>query len=160
LCKKLSDDQSSFHNTNSGGTIGWRAPECIELSEENDSAHDSSTGESAAGRVSKRIDIFSAGCVFHYTLSSGKHPYGDKFTRESNILKVHILDLTLQGNYRLDEMDIIGEEKLEAKDLIKRMISRESKMRPDANVFQYLISRYCVVSSIFLGRTEAPHFSY
>ncbi|KAJ3066939.1 bifunctional endoribonuclease/protein kinase ire1, partial [Rhizoclosmatium hyalinum] len=31
LCKRLADDQSSFHNTmhTTGGTIGWRAPECM-----------------------------------------------------------------------------------------------------------------------------------
>jgi serine/threonine protein kinase len=108
LCKKLSDDQSSFHNTNAGGTmgisilsinyLGWRAPECIELSGAKDSsAGDSSTagnssnsGDSSFGRVSKRIDIFSAGCVFHYVLSFGVHPYGEKYSRESNILKVSV----------------------------------------------------------------------
>lgn len=127
LCKKLSDDQSSFQNTNAGGTVGWRAPECIEQSGSKDTSGESSSLPDSLSdksqRVSKRIDIFSAGCVFHYVLSFGKHPFGDKFSRENNILK---------GNYRLDQMDILGEEAYEAKDLVKRMIALASKKRPDA----------------------------
>jgi serine/threonine-protein kinase/endoribonuclease IRE1 len=33
------------------------------------------------------VDIFALGCLFYYTLTSGDHPFGDKFEREVNILK-------------------------------------------------------------------------
>lgn len=76
-------------------------------------------------RISKKIDVFSAGCVFHYVLSLGKHPFGDKFVRESNIIK---------NNYSLNQIDIIGEEAMEAKDLIKKMISKDPRRRPDSKM--------------------------
>jgi len=41
------------------------------------------------------VDIFSAGCVFYYVLSKGKHPFGDKLHRQANILN---------GEHRLDAM--------------------------------------------------------
>ncbi|KAJ3221695.1 bifunctional endoribonuclease/protein kinase ire1 [Clydaea vesicula] len=143
LCKKLAEDQSSFHNTNTGGTLGWRASECIQAhqfltklnnsnnnNEENNATSDESSSlvtdptlSNLGIKVSKKIDIFSSGLVFFYVLSLGQHPFGDKFVREINILK---------GNYKLSSLDIIGEEGVEAKDLIKRMIEKDPKKRPDA----------------------------
>lgn len=32
------------------------------------------------------VDIFSAGCIFYYVLSHGKHPFGHSFHRQANIL--------------------------------------------------------------------------
>lgn len=32
------------------------------------------------------MDIFSAGCVFYYVLSSGSHPFGESLYRQANIL--------------------------------------------------------------------------
>ena len=32
------------------------------------------------------VDIFSAGCVFYYVLSSGSHPFGESLYRQANIL--------------------------------------------------------------------------
>lgn len=32
------------------------------------------------------VDIFSAGCVFYYVLSSGSHPFGESLSRQANIL--------------------------------------------------------------------------
>lgn len=33
------------------------------------------------------MDIFSAGCVFYYVLSSGSHPFGESLYRQANILE-------------------------------------------------------------------------
>ncbi|KAJ3112759.1 bifunctional endoribonuclease/protein kinase ire1 [Phlyctochytrium bullatum] len=135
LCKRLSDDQSSFHNTlnTAGGTIGWRAPECL-LSKpagggENpsgDSADDTSTwvllSPATPVRITRAIDIFSAGCVFFYVLTGGAHPFGDRFAREMNVLK---------GNHRLDRLDKLPDA-AEAKDLIKRMVAKDHRKRPEA----------------------------
>ncbi|KAJ3037493.1 bifunctional endoribonuclease/protein kinase ire1 [Rhizophlyctis rosea] len=139
LGKRLADDQSSFHNTHmtAGGTVGWRAPECM-LPYGSASASESDKSDApswvALGdgekpgivgpKITKAIDIFSAGCVFYYVLTGGSHPFGDRFVREVNILK---------GNFRLDKLDAMGEEGYEAKDLIKRMIAKDAKKRPDAS---------------------------
>ena len=47
------------------GTHGWMAPEMY-----------------AQERFTDRIDIFSLGCVFGFSLSDGIHPFGEKKTKE------------------------------------------------------------------------------
>lgn len=37
------------------------------------------------GRLTKAVDVFSAGCVVHYVLSRGDHPFGKCTEREINI---------------------------------------------------------------------------
>ncbi|KAI9099768.1 kinase-like domain-containing protein [Phlyctochytrium arcticum] len=150
LGKRLADDQSSFHNTHvtAGGTVGWRAPECI-LAQQEGVANESESSDSSSGwvtlngsalptppsekptpklagkpiRITKAVDVFSAGCVFYYVLTGGGHPFGDRFSREINILK---------GNFRLDKLDAFGVVGHEAKDLIRRMIVRDPTKRIDA----------------------------
>ncbi|CAG8538274.1 5596_t:CDS:2, partial [Scutellospora calospora] len=88
LCKKLDGETSSFHNTtnNAGGTIGWRAPEL--LSPPSPDGINIGTEEVwTSVDLTKSIDIFSAGCLFYYVLSNGDHPFGDRYSREINILK-------------------------------------------------------------------------
>eukprot|EP00038_Savillea_parva_P014206 m.10268 g.10268 ORF g.10268 m.10268 type:complete len:1073 (-) comp2732_c0_seq1:177-3395(-) len=68
LCKALHDGQSSFH-TERVGTQGWVAPELLKKN---------------GGRITRAIDVFSAGCIVHY-LFSGKHPFGEYYEREKNI---------------------------------------------------------------------------
>ncbi|ORX88917.1 hypothetical protein K493DRAFT_410752 [Basidiobolus meristosporus CBS 931.73] len=135
LCKKLEGEQSSFNNTtnNAGGTIGWRAPECLSadmvssthVESSEDSSFSSIPGSTSGKRfrITRAIDIFSTGCVFYYVLSGGEHPFGDRFSREANILK---------GKYSLHRIDEMVEEGWEAKDLIERMISINPKNRPNA----------------------------
>ncbi|KAJ3106402.1 bifunctional endoribonuclease/protein kinase ire1 [Phlyctochytrium planicorne] len=132
LCKRLADDQSSFHNTHNtaGGTVGWRAPECLlKKSASETTSGDSGDQEgsswvllSGAGgstRITKSIDIFSAGCVYYYVLTNGSHPFGDRFSREINVLK---------GNHRLDKLDSLPDA-VEAKDMVRRMIMKDPKKR-------------------------------
>ncbi|TPX33578.1 hypothetical protein SmJEL517_g03560 [Synchytrium microbalum] len=168
LCKRLADDQSSFQHTvnNTGGTLGWRAAECMpvtaqrehqtpnnnnaatngssdsdgfvkggEASEPNNSNKQNNHSNSSIGmppltselalqgRITKSIDVFSAGCVFYYVLSNGEHPFGDRYSREVNVLR---------GLYSLDALDGLGEEGVIARDLVERMIQRDSSKRPDA----------------------------
>lgn len=70
--------------------MGWRAPECIDMGVESFEESSATMGDPSGFfvRVSKRLDIFSAGLVYYYVLSFGKHPFGDKFSRENNIIKV------------------------------------------------------------------------
>ncbi|KAF9943827.1 bifunctional endoribonuclease/protein kinase ire1, partial [Mortierella alpina] len=156
LCRKLENDQSSFHNTTAhggrggagGGTIGWRAPECFAGLDKEDellqamvngvvggsggSTDDSTQSSLGAGvggmsgkanRMTRAIDIFSAGCVFYYVLTNGDHPFGDRYSRERNIL------LNLPN---LEGLDSMGQEGVEAKDLISKMIAHHPADRPDA----------------------------
>ena len=72
-----------------------------------------------AARKTQTVDIFSLGCVFHYVLVPGEHPYGQWFEREANIM-TNKLDLShLQGVP-------------DAMDLIQRMLGNEPGSRPSA----------------------------
>ncbi|KAL6946507.1 hypothetical protein ACO0RG_000660 [Hanseniaspora osmophila] len=150
LCKKLEAEESSFRTNmrDPAGTTGWRAPELLrgkvsalsQLSSiqsedemSNFSSHNSSKSVEPIVydpithvRLTRAVDIFSMGCIFYYVLSRGKHPFGEKYVRESNILK---------SKYNLGA--ILLDEKylaIEAEDLIAKMISNNPHNRPTANV--------------------------
>ena len=55
------------------GTEGWIAPEML-------------LGNRSTTCL---VDIFSMGCVYYYLLSRGKHPFGENFHRQANILSGH-----------------------------------------------------------------------
>ncbi|KAJ7779575.1 hypothetical protein B0H14DRAFT_3894141 [Mycena olivaceomarginata] len=142
LCKKLDVDQTSFlptsHGAMAAGTVGWRAPEIlrgdVKLDEmgAGDDASVSSQGSAASGassgtagkpaRLTKSVDIFALGCLFYYTLTSGGHPFGDRFEREANIMK---------GAKNLQGLERFGEEGEEAVDLIASMLHADAHERPD-----------------------------
>jgi len=135
LCKKLDVDQTSFLPTSQGamaaGTVGWRAPEILrgEVKLDESTGEDSQssrgsvgtpTGNAIAGkptRLTKLVDIFALGCLFYYTLTSGGHPFGDRFEREVNILK---------NVKSLDGLERFGEEGSDAAELITSMLSTEA----------------------------------
>lgn len=124
---------------NPSGTSGWRAPELLDESnslqsqvetEHSSSRHTVMSSDSfydpfTKRRLTRSIDIFSMGCVFYYILSKGKHPFGDKYTRESNIIR---------GIFSLDEMKCLRDRSLaaEATDLISQMIDHDPLRRPTA----------------------------
>ncbi|KAF8584577.1 kinase-like protein [Ramaria rubella] len=142
LCKKLDVDQTSFlptaHGVMAAGTVGWRAPEIlrgdVKLDEQLTDPDDlSSRGSTASGRSSsstggkparltKSVDVFALGCLFYYTLTSGSHPFGDRFEREGNIMK---------GRMNLCGLEQFGEEGSEAAHLISTMLDQDAKARPD-----------------------------
>ncbi|CAJ0834716.1 1629_t:CDS:2, partial [Entrophospora sp. SA101] len=68
LCKKLEGYSSSFNisTNNISGTLGWRAPELSLLPQ-----------QPPNNRITKAVDIFSAGCLFYYVIS------GDEIQRYS-----------------------------------------------------------------------------
>ncbi|XP_077380691.1 serine/threonine-protein kinase/endoribonuclease IRE1 isoform X1 [Festucalex cinctus] len=110
LCKKIQDGRQSF-SLRSGilGTEGWIAPELLE--------------NVAGSKPTAAVDIFSAGCVFYYVVSGGKHPFGETLMRQMNILS---------GEYSLTQfMDTLHEDVV-AEDLIKQMISAEAESRPSS----------------------------
>ncbi|PSR81760.1 hypothetical protein PHLCEN_2v6269 [Hermanssonia centrifuga] len=142
LCKKLEIDQTSFlptaHGAMAAGTVGWRAPEIlrgeVKLDESGGEESQSSRGSiglppdgSTTGRptrLTKSVDIFALGCLFYYVLSNGGHPFGDRYERESNIMK---------DTKSLDALDRFGEEGSDAADLICKMLSPEAYARPDTS---------------------------
>lgn len=38
--------------------------------------------DESTGRQSRKVDIFSLGCLIHYIITGGRHPYGDNFERD------------------------------------------------------------------------------
>ncbi|AAS52213.2 ADR293Cp [Eremothecium gossypii ATCC 10895] len=149
LCKKLEAEESSFKTNinNAAGTSGWRAPELLNgklsILETIESEESSTTQDTAKTtqsseplvydpvtkkRLTRAIDIFSLGCVFYYVLSKGKHPFGDRFVREGNILK---------GEYSLEDLNKTLRDRstvLEAKNLIEQMIQYDPLKRPTAHL--------------------------
>jgi serine/threonine protein kinase len=52
------------------GSSGWQAPEQL-----------------LHGRQSRAVDLFSLGCILFFCITKGKHPFGDYFERDRNIIK-------------------------------------------------------------------------
>jgi serine/threonine protein kinase/outer membrane protein assembly factor BamB len=102
LGKRLDKNKSSFQ-TSIGGTLGWQAPEIL----------------NGYDRMTRAIDVFSLGCIIYYVLSNGEHPFGNRFQRESNILK---------SKYYIQHKDI----PLEVAHLIEKMICSKPEKRISA----------------------------
>ncbi|KAJ2866298.1 bifunctional endoribonuclease/protein kinase ire1 [Coemansia aciculifera] len=75
-------------------------------------------------RMTRAVDIFSMGCVFHYVLMDGEHPFGDRLSREQRILAGTPDLRPLEGS---DNPSAI-----EAVDLIAHMVARHERDRPSA----------------------------
>jgi serine/threonine-protein kinase/endoribonuclease IRE1 len=159
LARRLEQDQSSFAPTanNLAGSLGWRAPECIRgqvrLNEGFDRASSwssSSNGSSSSlldlldtddkdgngnpvtasrnrnhARLTKAVDLFALGCLYFWVLMSGEHPFGETYNRESNIVKGEAVNMS--------QLDILGEEGWEAKELIGRLLEMDPEDRPDTS---------------------------
>ncbi|XP_044511209.1 serine/threonine-protein kinase/endoribonuclease IRE1b-like isoform X3 [Mangifera indica] len=112
LCAKLSDmgiskrlhgDMSSLTQNASGyGSSGWQAPEQL-----------------LHGRQTRAVDLFSLGCVLFFCMTGGKHPYGDSFERDVNIVN--------------DRKDLFLVENVpEAVNLFSQLLNPCPDMRPKA----------------------------
>lgn len=51
------------------GSSGWQAPEQL-----------------LHGRQTRAVDLFSLGCILFSCVTKGKHPFGNHFERDSNIV--------------------------------------------------------------------------
>lgn len=81
------------------GSSGWRAPEQLR-----------------EGRQTRAVDLFSLGCVLFFCITGGKHPFGDNFERDANIVK--------------NEKDLfLIEDVPEAMDLISNLLDPNPEMR-------------------------------
>uniref|UniRef100_A0A4W5R7G2 non-specific serine/threonine protein kinase n=1 Tax=Hucho hucho TaxID=62062 RepID=A0A4W5R7G2_9TELE len=80
MSKQLADGRQSYSMRSGAlGTMGWNAPEVLD--------------ESRKVNPTSAVDIFSAGCVFYYVLTGGKHPFGEPYRQAGNIV---------DGKYNLD----------------------------------------------------------
>lgn len=120
------------------GTIGWQAPEILHLQRKLMSDADLSSCiststnhadcsipkgndvsvSSSTSRL-QTVDIFSLGCVYHYVLFPGEHPFGEWFEREANIMNGH---LDLQHLKQVPDL----------LDLLSRMLANDPMHRPSA----------------------------
>ncbi|XP_010493591.1 PREDICTED: serine/threonine-protein kinase/endoribonuclease IRE1b [Camelina sativa] len=112
LCAKLSDMGISKHlpadnsaltrNSTGSGSSGWQAPE--QLRNE---------------RQTRAVDLFSLGCVLFFCMTAGKHPYGDNYERDVNVVN--------------DRKDLFLIESLpEAVHLLSGLLHPDPNLRPRA----------------------------
>mmetsp|Transcript_6716 Transcript_6716/g.11956 ORF Transcript_6716/g.11956 Transcript_6716/m.11956 type:complete len:715 (-) Transcript_6716:1355-3499(-) len=94
--KTLKANQS--FGTHGHGSFGWQPAEVLRKS-----------------RRTLAVDVFSLGCTFYYTLCDGKHPFGQRMQRDTNILA---------GRYDLSGLSPL------AYHLVSKMIALESVDRP------------------------------
>jgi len=94
--------------TNSAGTWGWMAPEAYQ-----------------SKRYDFKEDVWALGCIFGYTLSGGKHPFGDDDTLERIYRIKQKRDMLLTKNDLMED-----KENNQAFDLIKSMLMVDPKIRP------------------------------
>lgn len=112
-CRIRKDHKTDFSNSNMSnptGTRGWIAPELYESE-----AYDFP------------VDIFPLGCVFGYTLTDGKHPFGDNL-REFRIMKKEPMLWTLEIFQELYSSSVDGNSVIFK--LIQRMVKVDPKNRP------------------------------
>lgn len=134
---------ASHQSSSSGrapGSVGWQAPEVMQALLLQSRGHDpaaspedggggagdetalvsrADAAATAAKRKTRAVDVWSLGCVLYTVLDAGRHPYGEWFERESNILK---------GSYDLHRLDHIPE----AQHVIATMINVDPEERPTA----------------------------
>jgi len=112
LCNILKDNNADFTNTsisNPSGSRGWISPELFK-----------------SERYDYKVDIFPLGCVFGYTLSGGKHPFGDGNMRQVRIEGKKPIVMTLK------DLKTPFCNDNSAFELIKSMVEMEPSKRPTA----------------------------
>ncbi|CAN4123115.1 unnamed protein product [Withania somnifera] len=103
ISKHLAGDMSSLTKNSTGsGSSGWQAPEQLR--------HE---------RQTRAVDLFSLGCILFFCITGGKHPYGDSFERDVNIVN-NQKDLFLIENIP------------ESADLISALLHPNPELRPKA----------------------------
>ncbi|KAL3940962.1 MAG: hypothetical protein SGBAC_004592 [Bacillariaceae sp.] len=116
------------------GSVGWQAPEVMAMKWTSDSSTrsdpsnslpsstlDQTSNEATPGvRTSRSVDIFSLGCIFYSTIVLGRHPFGEWYERESNIM------------HNRPALGPLKELSPDAHDLVIAMLQQNPKLRPTA----------------------------
>ena len=108
------DDNDEVIADISGGAVNSKVP--VHSSGVSDGVSFSPNGPH---RLTRMLDIFSLGCVLHYVIVPGEHPFGDCFSREANILNKKL---------NLEHLKQVPE----AWDLLARMLRHSPHLRPTA----------------------------
>ena len=116
VSKQLEDATKQTFSQTAGkaaGSRGWQAAELLDI-------YDGATAD-VRQHLSVKIDIFPSGCLIFFSMTDGKHPFGEHLIhREMKILE-NMPDLSsLKGDYRVYE------------NLIRSMISKHPNSRPTA----------------------------
>ncbi|WOK92497.1 serine/threonine-protein kinase/endoribonuclease IRE1a-like [Canna indica] len=103
ISKRLLEDMSALSRNATGyGSSGWQAPEQL-----------------LHRRQTRAVDLFSLGCILFFCLTKGKHPFGNHFERDANIIN-NRMDLFL-----VDDMT-------EAEHLLCQLLHPDPQMRLSA----------------------------
>jgi serine/threonine protein kinase len=106
----MQSSQSLRMNPEPVGTIGWQAPEMV-------LTNNLASGKQGSERKTLAVDVFALGCVLHYVLSIGIHPFGEWFERESHIVS---------GKLSLDAVAHFPD----VGDLLRSMLHSDPTQRP------------------------------
>ncbi|KAI4999052.1 hypothetical protein ZWY2020_059742 [Hordeum vulgare] len=73
ISKRLQEDMSSLSHHGTGyGSSGWQAPEQLRRASQ-----------------TRAMDLFSLGCLIFYCITKGKHPFGEYYEQDINIINGH-----------------------------------------------------------------------
>jgi len=129
LSRVLNFNAKDFTNTsvsNPMGTRGWMAPEVYHLN-----------------RFNFKVDIFPLGCIFGYTLSGGKHPFGDDPDLRIGRIRQKKAMIMVENDLKCEA------DSVEAFKLIKAMLQMEPVNRPTAD--DVLKTPYFLVDDVQLN---------
>ncbi|CAA3005849.1 serine/threonine-protein kinase/endoribonuclease IRE1b-like isoform X2 [Olea europaea var. sylvestris] len=100
ISKRLAGDTSLTKSATGYGSSGWQAPEQLRRE-----------------RQKRAVDLFSLGCILFFCITGGKHPFGENFVRDINIIN--------------NQKDLFLIEHIpEATDLISRLLDPNPDLRP------------------------------
>ena len=102
-----------------GGSAGWQAPEVLALYVA------IADGSELADKVrpSRKVDLFSLGCLIYFVLTDGHHPFGEGLDRQSRILA---------GTSTFTDLDGRDGVYADTTSLVRACVSASPADRPDA----------------------------
>ena len=116
---RLLPKEDTTYKSGVSGSEGWMAVESLPTEDDDE---DKFSYEVIKVRYKKESDIQVVGMICYYVLTKGKHPYGIRIFRTSNIAK---------GNF--DLKDLSDDSDSCARDLITWMLQHDPAERPDVH---------------------------
>ena len=83
------DVSGSVSSSGGLGSTGWQAPELLRMIAPGAAGGEELKPSDAppAERLSRAVDVFSLGCLFHFVVENGRHPFGEWHERHANVMK-------------------------------------------------------------------------
>jgi serine/threonine-protein kinase/endoribonuclease IRE1 len=169
LARRLDHDQSSFAATanNLSGTLGWRAPECVQghvsLDERFHRLSNSSSSSSSSiadlastnsgprkthARLTKAVDLFALGCLYFWTVMGGQHPFGHYPDIDVNIREGNPVNMKRMA-------DVHREDGAQIEDIVRKLVSLDPASRSVPLSHQ---SRQLTIQAKNIGMFDTPLF--